>query len=276
MNIGENIKKYRKNLGLTQQQFAEKIKVSFQSISSWERGDNSPGMDKLEQIAFFFKVPIGRLLLNESESGKRWELSDRMFSEEHMYTFVQNAAISKNLTQTSVCLPLVKQLHEGQVRKGKDRVPYIYHPLMLCCHALALGLDEDDIIATALLHDVVEDCDISVEDLPVNKEVQKAVSLLSFSKTPEETKDQAKNRYYQNISKNRLAVIVKVLDRCNNISSMAVAFSKEKMAEYIDETENFVMPVLDCMKHNYPECYNAAFLLKYQMLGILESLKRTI
>lgn len=276
MNIGENIKRYRKSLGLTQQQLAEKLKVSFQSVSSWEHGDNSPGMDKLEQIAFFFKVPIGRLLLNEAESGSRWELSDRMFSEDHMYTFVKSAAASKNLEQTSVCLPLVKKLHEGQVRKGKDRVPYIYHPLMLCCHALALGLDEDDILATALLHDVVEDCDISIVELPVNDNVKEAVALLTFSKEPEETKDQAKIRYYQNISKNRLAVIVKVLDRCNNISSMAVAFSKEKMAEYIDETENFVMPVLDCMKHNYPECYNAAFLLKYQMLAVLESLKRTI
>lgn len=214
-------------------------------------------------------------ITGESQNN-RWELKDRMFSEEHMYTFVRAAASSKQLTQTAKVLPMVKKWHEGQVRKGKDAVPYIYHPLMIACHALALGLDEDDIIATALLHDVVEDCDMTADELPVNSDVQNAVRLLTFKVEEGETKEEAKKRYYDNIKDNRLATIVKVLDRCNNISTMAVAFSNEKMAEYIDETQEYVMPVLDCMKYTYPECYNASFLLKYQMLAVLESLKRLL
>lgn len=70
-------------------------------------------------------------------------------------------AAVKNMPQTSKVLPFAREAHSGQVRKGKDSVPYIYHPLLIACHALALGMDDDDIISTALLHDVCEDCGIA-------------------------------------------------------------------------------------------------------------------
>lgn len=276
MNIGDRIKHYRKQSGFTQQQLAEALDVSFQAVSSWECGDYQPSINKLELLSKVLGISTSKLLDNEEEIQGRWELHDRMFSEEHMYTFIRSAASAKGLTQTAKVLPLAKKLHSGQTRKGKEAVPYIYHPLMLACHALALGLDEDDIIATALLHDTVEDCGIEAAELPVSQQVRTAVELLSFHIDDGENKIQAKERYYQNISENRLATIVKVLDRCNNISSMAMAFTVEKLIEYINETENYVIPVLESMKHNYPECYNAAFILKYQMLSVLESLKRTI
>ncbi len=275
MNIGDRIKQYRKQPGFTQQQLAEVMNVSFQAVSSWECGEYSPTIDKLEALSKVLGVPTSKLLDNNEVKGG-WELHDRMFSEEHMYTFIRSAASSKRLDQTAIALPLAKKLHLGQKRKGKDEIPYIYHPLMVACQALALGLDEDDIIATALLHDTIEDCGVDSSELPVSESVRIAVELLSFHIEDGESKIQAKERYYQNISENRLATIVKVLDRCNNISSMAMAFSKEKLIEYINETENYVFPILECMKHYYPECYNAAFILKYQMLSVLENIKRII
>lgn len=228
------------------------------------------------ETAAVFHIPPACLAEEKAEDSNRWELHDRIFSEEHMYTFIKSAAAAKKLTQTSKVLQMAREFHEGQTRKGKDQVPYIYHPLMIACHALALGLDEDDLIAAILLHDVCEDCGATLEDIPVNDDVKKAIELVTFCVQEGETKEQAKRRYYEAISENRLATIIKVLDRCNNISTMAVAFSKKKMAAYIDETEEYVLPLLNCIKTKYPECYNAAFLLKYQMLSILESLKRTI
>jgi len=66
------------------------------------------------------------------------------------------------------------------------------------------------------------------------------------------------------------------LDRCNNVSGMVTAFSKERIADYIDETEKYIMPIVDIVKHAYPEYYDAAFLLKYHMVSVMESLKWTI
>lgn len=277
MNIGERIKEARKNMKMTQEQLAELIGVSFQTISSWEKGDYLPAMDKLEILASSLAVTPTDLVSNKSLNGPEWQLKDRMFSEDHMYVFVRTFANSSGSRNTMSALPYAKKMHEGQYRKGKGNIPYIIHPLNMACHALALGLNEDDLIATILLHDVCEDCKdeegnpVNPEDLPVNEKIQEAVSLLT------KVKGYNEKEYYKAISQNRLAVIVKILDRCNNISMMAAGLSKEKMAKYITETEKYIMPLLDIMKKDYEDtCYNAAFLIKYQMLSTLENLKRLI
>lgn len=54
--------------------------------------------------------------------------------------------------------------------------------MLLACHAIALGLDDDNLVSTALLHDVCEDCDVLAEDLPVNKITKRAVALLTKDK----------------------------------------------------------------------------------------------
>jgi GTP pyrophosphokinase len=54
---------------------------------------------------------------------------------------------------------------------------------------------------------------------------------------------------------------------------MAQAFSDEKLNEYIEETEIYVLPLLKTVKQNYMEYNNAVFLIKYHMLSVLESLK---
>ena len=211
-----------------------------------------------------------------SEGKVKFELHDRMFSEDHMYRQVENYAEKENLSQTAEALPKVKAYHAGQMRAGKDHVPYISHPLMMACHAVALGLGQDDILATIMYHDVCEDCGVALDELPVNDTVKEAVDCLTFKVADGEDRAQAKKRYYERIATNKLATIVKIIDRCNNVSTMATGFSKERMAKYICETEEYVIPLLTSVKHEYREWYNAAYLLKYQMLSVLESLKRTI
>ena len=48
--IGENIRTYRKRLKLTQDQLADKVGVSWEMISRYERGESSP-MNKLDSIS---------------------------------------------------------------------------------------------------------------------------------------------------------------------------------------------------------------------------------
>lgn len=62
LNIGENIKKHRRNTNLTQEQLAEKLGVSFQSISRWENGTTYPDMELLPSIAKFFDISVDRLI----------------------------------------------------------------------------------------------------------------------------------------------------------------------------------------------------------------------
>jgi len=270
-DFSQRLQTARKQHKLTQSEVAESLNVSFQAVSLWERGETTPEVDKLAEIADLYGVTVDWLLRGKAEAAVEIDfeepLSDRLFNEDRMYTYVKTIATMKGMSQTVEVLPYAREKHKGQFRKGKDQVPYIYHPLLMACHALSLGLEDDNLISAILLHDVCEDCGVKVEDLPVNDVVKEAVRLV----TKDGTKDM--DDYYQDISENAIATMVKLLDRCNNVSGMAAAFSKEKMVEYIKETEKYVYPLLETAKTRYSEYSNQVFLIEYHMTSVITTLK---
>ena len=274
MSLGKNIAKRRNELGWSQEQLAEKMDVSFQTVSYWELEETLPTTQKLERLAQVLGVRLDRLFA-EAEDG--WEYREMLFDPEHMYTYVKSAAAAKGYPQTLAALNGIREWHAGQYRKnnrGEDTVPYVIHPLTLACQALALGIGTDDVLAAVLLHDVVEDCGIRAEDLPAGDTVKKAVSLVSYNTYPGDKSD-IKGMYYENILSDPLACLIKCMDRCNNLSTMAMGFSAEKMRTYVRETEKYVMPVLKKLKE-CPEYNSAAWQLQYQIVSYLEIYKRLI
>lgn len=277
--LGFRLAEARKNCGLTQAQVAEKLFLTTQSISSWECGNTVPDTEKVPEIAALYGVTTDWLLSGKVPSDKILEvtshLSDRLFSETRMATYVSAYCNAKQLYQTRRALAYAKKKHSGQFRKighGDERVPYIYHPLLLTCHALALGLEDDDLLSACLLHDVCEDCGVTPEELPVNEETKEAVRLLTKPENFEKT-DKDETAYYNGIAGNRIAVMVKLLDRCNNIASMANSFSDEKMSEYIIETQTYIHPLMEKARDDFPEYTNQLFLIRYHMNSVLEALR---
>ena len=67
LNIGENIKRLRREKDITQEEFAEVLGVSCQSVSRWENGACYPDMELLPTISDFFNVTVDKLLgINEA------------------------------------------------------------------------------------------------------------------------------------------------------------------------------------------------------------------
>lgn len=65
MTIGKNIKKLRTAAGLTQEQLAERLFVTRQTVSNWERGTSWPDLDQLEAVAGALGVEMTVLLYGE-------------------------------------------------------------------------------------------------------------------------------------------------------------------------------------------------------------------
>ena len=65
--LGERIREFRKIKGLSQNEFANVLNVSYQAISNWERGISPPELDNLIRISEFFGVLIDTLLRPSSE-----------------------------------------------------------------------------------------------------------------------------------------------------------------------------------------------------------------
>lgn len=72
INIGENIRRLRRERGLTQETLAEFLGVTFQSVSKWERGDSYPDISLLPSIASFFGVTADEVLgIHDKEKEKK-------------------------------------------------------------------------------------------------------------------------------------------------------------------------------------------------------------
>ena len=240
MRIGETIRALRKKQNLTQAALAEKLFVTSQAVSQWERGITIPDAAKLNEIAAALHTTVN-VLMTDQDPEKDFIVKDSLGSAEHMYSRLISFAEVEELRQTFFALRFMKEKHTGQSRKpslfSDAKVPYITHPLLMACHAHALRIREDSVLAAILLHDVCEDCDAAPDELPVSDEVKQAVDLLTYRKDPAVSEEVTKRKYYEAISENRIATIVKILDRCNNISTMAGSFAEEKLVAYIRETE---------------------------------------
>ena len=200
--------------------------------------------------------------------------TERVFHEEDMYSLVKEYAESRGYAQTLWALDFAGRMHKGQTRKGPEAVPYISHPLYMACQAICMDLAEDNLLAAVLLHDVCEDCGVNPDQLEVGCEVKEAVRLVT--RQGSKADEAAEAAYYQAISLNRLASMVKLLDRCHNAAFLALGMKGEKLQRYVNETEAHFYPLLESTAQRWTEYERACFLLKYQIGSILQTIKALI
>jgi len=67
IEIGEKIRFFRKQKGLTLMQLAEKVGVSFQQIQKYEKGYDRICVERLQQIAQAIGIPISYFFTNFNE-----------------------------------------------------------------------------------------------------------------------------------------------------------------------------------------------------------------
>jgi (p)ppGpp synthase/HD superfamily hydrolase len=103
--------------------------------------------------------------------------------------------------------------HEGQVRKYTFQ-PYVEHPILVA-KAVSRFVDDPEAIAAALLHDTVEDCDVSFEDIEDNFGDIVAEYVWFLTKPPEFVGNRAVRKQ---LDRDRLATapkIVKLIKICD-------------------------------------------------------------
>lgn len=268
-DIGYRIAQARKDCGLTQSGLAEKLDITFQAVSLWERGETLPDVENLIRLADELHVSVSALV--EDRNGYFFQTHKNIYDWTHMKSFVKFTAAAKNMHNTTKALAFAIKAHEGQKRKHSD-IPYIYHPLNLACHCLAMGIDDDAIIAACLLHDTVEDCGCTYDDLPVDEESRELVRLMTHEKDDGD-RDRSMRKYFKGIASNPKAALIKCVDRCNNLTTMSWGLSRKRIFRCIDETEKYVIPLLKIVKAE-PAYNNAAWLLQYQIESTLDIYKR--
>lgn len=73
MKLAEKIMKHRKKKGWSQEELAEHLNISRQSVSKWESGASVPDLDKILRLSEIFKVSTDYLLKDEIEEEENKE-----------------------------------------------------------------------------------------------------------------------------------------------------------------------------------------------------------
>jgi transcriptional regulator with XRE-family HTH domain len=82
MSFAEKLQSLRKSKGISQEQLAELLDVSRQSISKWESGQNYPEIDKLIKLSDLFDITLDDLVRDKVSDSKNEETENDDYSEE--------------------------------------------------------------------------------------------------------------------------------------------------------------------------------------------------
>ena len=137
--------------------------------------------------------------------------------------------------------------HGGQTRQSGD--PYFTHPLSVAAILTDLKLDPVT-IATALLHDVVEDCDVSLADIQQDfgSEVARlvdGVTKISKRELAPDADGQAENfaKFILATSKDVRVLLIKLADRLHNMRTLHHIKKPEKKERIALETMEIYVPL---------------------------------
>ena len=131
-------------------------------------------------------------------------------------------------------IKLCYEAHKNQVDKGGS--PYYLHPIYV-----ALNMETEEQKIVALLHDVVEDTEITVEDLKNNgfsKKIVEAVEAIT-------KKNESYETYLKKVKENDLARAVKIEDIKNNMDITRLKEITEKDIARIEKYKKALAYLLE-------------------------------
>ena len=135
---------------------------------------------------------------------------------------------------TNEAMKLAYKAHHGQVDKGG--IPYIFHP-----YHLAEQMPDEYTTCVALLHDVVEDTDVTLEEIKAlfPPEVADAVAVMTHCK------DEPYLDYVRRVSKHPIARIVKLADLRHNSDQTRLENADEATRLYFQEKYRKAFEILE-------------------------------
>lgn len=104
MNLGEKLFELRKSKNLTQDDVAEKLEVTRQTISKWETNQSTPDFDKIVPLCNLYEITPNELLMKEGQ--KENSQNEQENNYENM-TKVQIKQKSAEIVSTSIFIYIV-------------------------------------------------------------------------------------------------------------------------------------------------------------------------
>jgi len=171
----------------------------------------------------------------------------------------------QDVEHVRVAIEFSRAAHQGQMRQSGD--PYISHPIAVANILAPLRIDVQAIIA-ALLHDVVEDTEVTTEQVAekFGKPVAELVEGLSkLDRIKFETHEDAQAENFRKMllamARDVRVILIKLADRLHNMRTLG-SMSREKSERIASETMEIYAPIANRLGLNdvYRELQDLSFM----------------
>lgn len=107
MNLGEKLFELRKEKNLSQEEMADKLNVTRQTISKWETNQSTPDFDKIVPICELFGITTEELLIGKKQEENETQEQNHSIEEEKTPTREEIRKKSAEVVSTSVFIYIV-------------------------------------------------------------------------------------------------------------------------------------------------------------------------
>lgn len=144
-----------------------------------------------------------------------------------------------NIARFLTALEFAAHKHRAQQRKSCEKIPYINHPITVArILAESGGVQEDDVLIAAVLHDTIEDTDTTADE--VTALFGPAVGSLVLEVTDDKSLPKARRKELQiehGPSLSPGAALIKLADKIANVSDLCRSppedWQQERLVEYV-------------------------------------------
>lgn len=164
---------------------------------------------------------------------------------------LKKAVLEKNpgvdISLVEKAFNFAEEAHRNQ--KRDEGTGYFQHPFRVALNlSSVLEFADAELIATALLHDTLEDCPwITMEMLKEKFGDKIAGNIFMLSKVPVKNREERENRdreYYRQLAGAPWTVrLVKMADRIDNLASLHLSPRKNKIKRYVEATRKHILPM---------------------------------
>jgi len=171
-------------------------------------------------------------------------------------------------TLTVKAIKFAAKRHKGD-KRDDGITDFIDHPVRACQILINLSVKNDVILAAVILHDTVEMKRATHGEVisVCGPEVAFLVDLVS--RKPGELLEY----YYERISRDIRAILVKAADNLHNLNTMIGVFPADKLEENIKKSEDFVVPMIKKAQIDYPEYREILDILEDRIRAKLDEVK---
>ena len=176
---------------------------------------------------------------------KQEEKTNQLLNPDEMFdaliTKIKETCPGMDLGRIRAAYDMARLAHSGQLRK--DGSPYVTHCVAAADITVDMGLDEDSIVS-ALLHDVIEDTNLTHEDIAHQfgdavADIVEGVTKLTRVQYTSKEDEQMENlrKMLMAMAKDIRVILIKIADRLHNMRTMAYQSADKQRSKSLETME---------------------------------------